>query len=221
MQPAPLPAPVQAYASDFSDRFGDILIALAKLVAWRFLRNPRLVLAIVPLCNRLHRLARRCKCLMVHVAAGRLPKRHAPSSAVPAAPTAPVPPAPEPAAPQPATPSPAVPALPTRHGWLVRELGTEAACYGSQFQALLAEPAAVELLRCAPTVRRLVNPLLRMLGIAPFAPRERPVRVVPPPPPPPPPAPRPQFPPPPDDDTTPHCSGFPWHVLLGVPEYPT
>ena len=193
MHPAPLPAPVQAFAPDFAGRFGRILALLAKLVAAGFLRNPRLVLLIIPLCARLNRLRQRCERLMAHLAAGHLPKPRKPGRS---------------------GPHPSGPALPTRRAWLVRELGSEAACYGSQMQALLAEPAAVELLLHAPAARRIVNPILRMLGLGPYAPRERPapVRAAPVP------TPRPAFPPPGED--APRCSGFPWHVLLGLPEKP-
>ena len=199
-----LPAPVQAFAPEFAGRFSHILALLAKLVAASCLRKPRLVLLIVPLWNRLNRAARRCERLMAHLAAGRLPKPH-PSG--------------------PGGPRPSGPALPTGRGWLARELGSEGACHASQMQALLAEPAVVELLSVAPTANRIVNPILRMLGIGPFAPRQRPVRPAPAPAPPPvavpPPAPaRPRALPPPREDA-PRCSGFPWHVLLGVPEKPT
>ena len=194
-----LPAPVQAFAPEFAARFGRILAGLAKLVAAGFLRNPRLVLLIVPLWNRLNRAARRCERLMAHVAAGRLPKPHRSG---------------------PSGPRPGGPALPTSRGWLVRELGSEAACHASQMRALLAEPAVVELLLIAPTANRIVNPILRMLGIGPFTPRQHPVRAAPAPAPVRPPAPARRPAPPPPGDDAPRCSGFPWHVLLGVPEKP-
>ena len=124
---------------------------------------------------------------MAHLAAGHLPKPRKPGRS---------------------GPHPSGPALPTSRGWLVRELGSEAACHGSQIQALLAEPAAIELLSVAPTANRIVNPILRMLGIPPYAPRQHPVRAAPA---------RPRAPPPPGEDA-PRCSGFPWHVLLGLPE---
>ncbi len=69
--------------------------------------------------------------------------------------------------------------LPTSRGWLVRELGFEAACYGSQMQTRLAEPTAAELLLVALTANRIVNPILRMLGIGPYAPRPRRTRATP------------------------------------------
>ena len=207
MEPAPIPAPVQAFAPDFAARFGRILAGLAKLVAAGFLRNPRLALLIFPLWTRLNRAARRCERLMAHVAAGHLPKPH-PSGA------------PSSASPGPGGPRPSGPALPTGRGWLARELGSEGACHASQMQALLAEPAVVELLLHAPTANRIVNPILRMLGIGPFAIRQRPVRAAPAPVPPPAPTRRPAFSPPPREDA-PRCSGFPWHLLLGLPEKPT
>src|ERR1019366_373175 len=105
--------------------------------------EPRLALLIVPLCARLRRAARRFERLMARLAAGRLPKPH-PSG--------------------PRGPPPSAPALPTGRGWLIRVLGYEAANYASQLQALLAEPAAVELLAAAPTAGRILNPLSRLLG---------------------------------------------------------
>ena len=196
MEPAPIPAPVQAFAPDFAARFGRILAGLARLVAAGFLRNPRLALLIFPLWNRLNRAARRCERLMAHLAAGHLPKPHRSG---------------------PGGPRPSGPALPTGRGWLARELGSEGACHASQMQALLAEPAVVELLSFAPTANRIVNPILRMLGIGPFTPRQRPVRPVAAPAPAPAPvraapARRPAFAPPGED--VPRCSGFPWHLLL-------
>ena len=153
-----LPAPVQAFAPEFAGRFGRILVLLAKLVAASFLRNPRLALLIVPLWTRLNRAARRFDRLMAHVAAGRLPRPRKPGRS---------------------GPHPSGPALPTSRAWVVHEFGSEAACYGSQMQALLAEPAAVELLRHVPTANRIVNPILRMLGIGPYAPRPRRTRATP------------------------------------------
>ncbi len=140
---APLPAPVQAFAPEFAARFGRILAGLARLVAAGFLRNPRLVLLIIPLWTRLNRAARRCERLMAHLAAGHLPKPHRSG---------------------PSGPPPSGPALPTSRGWLVRELGSEAACHASQMQALLAVPAVIDLLSVAPTARRIVNPIPRPLA---------------------------------------------------------
>ena len=68
------------------------------------------------------------------------------------------------------------------------------------------EPDTIVVLGC-------FNPILRMLGLGPYAPRERPVRPAPAP------ARRPAFPAPSREDA-PRSSGFPWHLLLGLPEKP-
>ena len=75
--------------------------------------------------------------------------------------------------------------LPTGRGWLIRVLGHEAAACASQLEHLLAEAEAAELLARIPTAHRILNPLRRLLGIAPFAIRQRPVRPQPAPPAPP------------------------------------
>jgi hypothetical protein len=54
--------------------------------------------------------------------------------------------------------------LPRRFAWLVR-LVPEAACYGTQLQHLLSEPAMAELLAASPQARRILRPLCRMLGV--------------------------------------------------------
>ncbi len=56
--------------------------------------------------------------------------------------------------------------LPTRFAWLVR-LVPEAACYGTQLQHLLSDPAMAALLAASPQARRLLRPLCRMLGVSP------------------------------------------------------
>ena len=78
-----------------------------------------------------------------------------------------------------------MPVLPTGRGWLVRVLGHEAAACASQLEHLLADPEAVRLLAQAPGAYRILNPLRRLLGIGPFAPRQRPTRPQPAPPAPP------------------------------------
>jgi len=153
VQPAPTPAPVQAFAPDFSRRLRLILTTLAALIARRFLREPRLAALIVPLWSRLNRAARRFERLMVGLAAGRLPKPRSSGRG---------------------GPHRSVAAFPTGRGWLVRALGPEAAACATQLQTLLAEPAAAELLVVAPTARRILRPIARMLAIGTFAPRRRP-----------------------------------------------
>ena len=158
MQPAPLPASVQAYAPDLARRLRLILTTLAAIIARRFLREPRLAALIVPLWRRLNRATRRFERLMVRLAAGRLLKPHRSG---------------------PGGPHRGAGQLPTGRGWLVAALGPEAAACAMQLQTLLAEPAAAELLALAPTARRILRPLARMLAIGAFAPRPRPARAAP------------------------------------------
>ena len=61
-----------------------------------------------------------------------------------------------------AVPTPARPVrlLPTGRAWLLRALGWEVAVYGSQLQALLADPATAELLARVPAAARILHPVL-------------------------------------------------------------
>jgi hypothetical protein len=168
VQPAPLPAPVQAFAPDLARRVGLILATLAALVARRFLRQPRLAALIIPLWTRINRAARRFERLMARLAAGRLPKPRR-SGAPPSG------------SPGHDGPHRSANTIPTGRGWLVAALGPEAAACATQLQALLAEPAAVELLALAPAAQRILRPLTRMLAIGAFASRPRPAPVAEPP----------------------------------------
>ena len=181
MQPASLPAAVQAYAPDFARRLGLILAALAALIARRFPLSPRLVPLLIPLWTRLNRTARRCARLMALLAAGRLPR---PRRAHPGGPHGARP-------------------LPTGRFWLIAALGHEGAVCATQLESLLAEPAAAALLAEIPAARRLVHPIGRLLGLTA---RTR----VPAPRPPRPPRPRPP-PLPPIRPTSPYPSAkWPW-----------
>ena len=53
--------------------------------------------------------------------------------------------------------------LPCGQGWLVKALGWEAAGYGCQLTALLAEPEMLALMQALPGVGRVLRPLCRML----------------------------------------------------------
>jgi len=160
VQPASIPSPVQAFAPDFSRRFSAIMAALVALIARRFLRDPRLALFIVPLCARLNRTARRVQRLMARLAAGNLPKPHAPGRV--------------------GGPHPSTGVLPTGRGWLIRDIGHEGAGYASQLEALLAEPATAALLALVPAMRRLLNSIKRILAVGVFAFRSRPAPPKPP-----------------------------------------
>ncbi len=158
MKPEPLPAPIQASASDLARRVGLILATLAALIARRFLHEPRFAALIVPLWSRLKRAGRRFERLMTRLAAGTPRKPHRSGHG---------------------GPHRGADALPTGRGWLVHALGPEAAACATQLQALLAEPAAAELLALAPTAQRILRPITRMLAIGAFAFRPRPARAVP------------------------------------------
>ena len=57
--------------------------------------------------------------------------------------------------------------LPGGRGWLVRALGWEVVAFGSQLEALIAEPEMQALLARVPAAGRLLRPLCRMLGVSP------------------------------------------------------
>ena len=54
--------------------------------------------------------------------------------------------------------------LPSGRGWLVRELGWEAAGYGNRLAHLLAGPEMQALIADVPGVGRVLRPVCRMLG---------------------------------------------------------
>jgi hypothetical protein len=191
VQPTPTPAPVQAFAPDFARRLGLILTTLTALIARRFLRHPRFAALIVPLWRRLNRAARRFERLMARLAAGTLRKPHRSG---------------------PGGPHRGADVLPTGRGWLVRALGPEAAACATQLETLLAEPAAAELLALAPTARRILRPLARMLAIGAFAPRPRPARTAP--------MAAPPGEPPPLGEVAFRSHGYTWYVVPTPPALP-
>ena len=158
----PLPPALRLLAPVFAARLAGILAAVAALVARRFVRMPALAGHTIVLWGWLQRKAGRCSRLAGRIAAARQ------------------------RAPQPRTQSRPQPrpqphvgvrlVLPRGQAWLVQALGAEAACYGSQLQALLDAPGMADLLAAVPALARLVNPVRRMLGVG-WQPR-RPVRFV-------------------------------------------
>ena len=129
-------------APDLARRLGVIMLAVATLVARRFLKEPRLVGLIVPLWRWLTHAARRFERALAQVERVRVAR-----------------PCGETGARKPGF------RQPTRHGWLVRELGWEAAGYGSHLAHLLAEPEMQALITAVPGVGRVLRPLCRMLGM--------------------------------------------------------
>ena len=138
---------VEVDVPELAQRLGMILAALAALVAARFLRRPGLAGLIIPLWRRLTHVARRFRAAMRPTVRRRLPVPRNPTN-------------------KDATDKVATVRLPGGRGWLVRELGYEAAGYGSQLEALLSEPAMRAALVAMPRVRRVLRPLCRMLGLS-------------------------------------------------------
>ena len=137
------PSDLETAAPELVRRLSVILMGLAALVAARFLRNPRLVGLIGPLWRRLTRVAERVSRVM----AGRQPVRARVSRGGGR------------------DRRPAAGRLPKGRLWLVRELGWEAAGFGCQLEALLAEPGMRAVLEGVPGVGRILEPICRMLGV--------------------------------------------------------
>jgi hypothetical protein len=129
--------------------FGVILRNLAALIARRFLHDPFHAALIIPLWQHLTRAARRLESLLARLAAGPIPP-------------------PRPRASNHSGPRRRSP-FPTISAWLIRALGAEAAACAAQLEALLADPAAADLLACT-AARRTLAPIRRMLGLPPAHP---------------------------------------------------
>ena len=151
----PLPFP-PADALERARRLAGILAGLAAVVARRFLRDPKLLVLILPLWGWLGRTARRFERAVTRV-------RPASVRTTPRVVSATVT----------RVRAPRV-RFPGGRGWLVRVLGYEAAAYRSQLEYLLAEPETQILRAAVPSAARLLRPLCRMLGTAEPA---RPVEV--------------------------------------------
>jgi hypothetical protein len=126
---------------------GVILRNLAALIARRFLHDPFHAALIIPLWQHLTRAARRLDRLLARLAAGPLPP------------------------PRPRASNRSGPRrksiFPSKSAWLIRALGAEAAACAAQLEAMLADPAAADLLACT-AARRALAPIRRMLGLPPM-----------------------------------------------------
>jgi hypothetical protein len=138
--------------------FGQIIAALAALVAHAFLKDPRRVALIVPLWGYLTRTARRFDRLIARLAAGRPPRAARPARTG-------RPPKSAKAA-EPRQPG-SRPRLPRGRRWLAAALQHHGAGYASQLNHLLEDPANAALLTASPQAQRLLRPLCHILGIAP------------------------------------------------------
>ena len=132
-------------APELARRFAVIMAGLGALVARRFLRMPHLVGLTVLLWGRLNRAVRR-----FHRALTQKPGKV--RAVVVRADRTYV------ARDRPLT-------LPRGRGWIVRELGWEAAAYMAQLEALLAEVESQAALAKAPHAARVLRPICRMLGV--------------------------------------------------------
>ena len=130
-------------APELARRFAVIMAGLGALIARRFLKMPHLSRFTVQLWNYLNRATRRFyraltrKSVKARARVGRADDTR----------VRPV-------------------ALPTGRGWIVRELGWEAAAYLSHLEVLLGEIAAQASLAAAPGAGRILRPICRMLGVS-------------------------------------------------------
>ena len=136
-------------APELVRRLGWIVAGLAAVVARRFLKDPKFFALIIPLWSWLGRSGRRFGRVKVQPAVPVAVSVRAVTPLVAKVRTRGV-------------------RLPSRRGWLVRALGYEAAGYGCQLQALLAEPELQALLIAVPAAGRILRPLCRMLGVEPM-----------------------------------------------------
>ena len=144
MHPVSTPLVSPADTAAFARQVGEILAGLVAVIARRFLRDPQVHRLIVPLWQWLTHVARR-----VERAAVARPRRvrAARGSVARSAPRAPG------------------AGLPRGRGWLVRQLGYEAAGYGSQLAHLLGQPEAQAILAQLSGVARILRPVCRVLGL--------------------------------------------------------
>lgn len=137
-------------------KLGLIVAGLAALIARRFLRMPHLVGLTVLLWRRISHVVHRFERALTRpglarpARAARRAGRREPGQSM------------EPG--QSLSQSPRL-SLPCGRGWLVRELGYEAAGFGCQLEALLADPAMQAVLTAMPAMGRILRPLCRMLAV--------------------------------------------------------
>lgn len=132
-------------APELARRFAMIMAGLAALVARRFLRMPHLMGLTVLLYSRLSRAVRRFHRALTRMPAqARVARVRAERADVARARSM---------------------ALPSGRGWIVRELGWEAAAFMAQLEALLTEVATRSALDRAPGAARILRPICKMLAV--------------------------------------------------------
>jgi hypothetical protein len=131
-----------------------LVTGLRQAAAARASRDHAVAPLVMLLWTRLARLTARFDALVARLTAGH--------------PAAPARQRTRPASTAPARKAPAAGLrLPRGQAWLIRLLPGEAACFGGQLQALLADPQMAALLAAAPEAGRILRPLCRLLAIAP------------------------------------------------------
>ena len=133
-------------APEMARRFGMIMAGLGALIARRFLKMPHLSGFTLLLWGRLNRAVRRFHRALI------LPPRKV--RAVLAR------------ADRGEDGRPRAVSLPAGRGWIVRELGWEAAAYRAHLEILLADPATQAALAARPELGRILRPICRILGVA-------------------------------------------------------
>ena len=133
-------------APELARRFAMIMAGLGALVARRFLKMPHLARFTMQLWTYLNRATRRFHRALTR----RVGKVRAPRARVACAEVERV----------------RQVSLPSGRGWIVRELGWEAAAYMLHLEVLLGEIATRAALADAPGAGRILRPICRMLGVA-------------------------------------------------------
>ncbi|MBC7635823.1 MAG: hypothetical protein H7251_09500 [Acetobacteraceae bacterium] len=132
-------------APELARRFAMIMAGLGALVARRFIRMPHLVGLTLLLWGRLNRAVRRFHRALTVAAKVGAPRVRAVRAAATRVRSA---------------------ELPRGKGWIVRELGWEAAAYLAQLEALLAEIGTQAAIAASPGAGRVLRPICRMLGMS-------------------------------------------------------
>jgi hypothetical protein len=145
MNTSPEPFGLPDTAPELARRFAVIMAGLGALIARRFLNIPRLSSFTVRLWSYLNRAVRRFHRALTVPAKAREQRARGDRSDI--ARTGPK-------------------SLPSGHGWIVRELGWEAAAYLGAMETLLAEIETRAAIAGAPGAGRVLRPICRMLGVS-------------------------------------------------------
>jgi len=145
MNASAIPFGLPDTAPALARRFAVIMAGLGALIARRFLKMPHLARFTLLLWGRLNRAVRRLQHALTHTPAKPLAPRLRAHRAS-AAQDRPL-------------------ALPRGRGWIVRELGWEAAVFMGQLETLLAEIESQAVLAATPGAGRVLRPICGMLGV--------------------------------------------------------